>query len=109
MIKSPSTVSGTPQRDSSAVLKPTTTATLSVAKNTKTVQATTERGSYSEPAQQITSESITSPQEAGRTTPKMTNQPKKTAQPGRTLTNTPGESSGTGKTLTMARVIQLVL
>lgn len=102
MIKSSSTDRGTPEHDSSAVHRPTTTTTVSVAKDKQTGKAVATNSSYSKPTQQITTESITSSQEAGRTTPKMTNQPKKTAQPGRSPMSTTGETSGTGKTVIMS-------
>lgn len=98
-MTSPSTIGGTPERDSSAVHRPTTTNTVSVAKDTQTGQVAAAKSGSSKPTQQITTESITAPQEAGKMTPKMTNQPKKTAQPGRNPTTTTGETSGTGKTL----------
>lgn len=102
-IKSLSTVRGTPEHDSSAVHKPTTTTTVSVAKDIQTGQTVAAKsGSYSKPTQQIATESITAPQEAGRTTPKMTNQPKKTARPGRNPMSTTGKTSGIGKTLIMS-------
>lgn len=103
MAKSPSTIRSTPERDSSAVHRPTTSTTVSVAKDTQTGQAVASKsGSYSKPTQQITTESITSPEESGRTTTQMTNQPRKTAQPGRNPMRTTGETSGTGKTLIMS-------
>lgn len=103
MIKSPSTDRGAPEHDSSAVDRPATITTVPVAEDKQTGQAVaTKSGSNSKPTQQITTESITSPQEAGRTSPKMTNQPKKTAQPGRNPMSTTGETSGTGKTLIMS-------
>lgn len=98
MIKSPSTIRGTPERDSSAVHRPTTTTTVSVAGRAVAAKS----GPYSEPTQQSTTEFITAAPEGGRTTPKMTNQPKKTAQLGKNPLSTKGETSGTGKILTVS-------
>lgn len=105
-MKSPSTSKIIPEGDSSAVRRPVTTATGSVAKETQTGQVVVvESDSYSKTTQQITAESITATQEAARMSPRMTMQPKKTAQLGRNLTSTTVESSGTGKTLIMSRVV----
>lgn len=101
-IKLPSTVRGPPERDSSAVHRPTTPTAVSAAKDTQNGQSVAAKsGSYSKPTQQIRTESVTGPQEAGRTTPKMANQLKKPAQSGNTMSTT-GGTSGTGKTLLMS-------
>lgn len=102
MIKSPSTIRGTPEYDSSAVRRHTTTTTVTVAKDTQKGHAVAKSGSYSKPTQQSTTEYITAPQEGGRTTPKTTNQPRKAAQPGRNPLSTKGETSGTGKILILS-------
>lgn len=102
-IKLPSTVRGPPERDSSAVHRPTTPTAVSAAKDTQAGQSVAAKsGSYSKPTQQIRTESVTAPQEAGRTNPKMTNQPKKPAESGRNPMSTSGETSGKGKTLIMS-------
>lgn len=105
-MKSPSTTKVIPEGDSSAVRRPVTTTTGSVAKETQNRQVVVaESDSYSKTTQQITTESITATKEDARMSPGMTTQPKKTAKLGRNLTSTTVESSGTGKTLMMSRVV----
>lgn len=105
-MKSPSTTKVIPEGDSSAVRRPLTTTTGSVATETQTGQVVVaESDSYSKITQQITTEAITATQEAARMSPRMTMQPKKTAQLGRNLTSTTVESSGKGKTLVMSRLV----
>lgn len=105
-MKSPSTTKVIPEGDSSAVRRPVTTTTGSVAKETQNGQVVVaESDSYSKMTQQITTGSITATQEAARMSPRMTMQPKKTAQLGRNLSSTTVESSGTGETLIMSYVV----
>lgn len=102
-MKSPPIPKVIPEGDSSAVRRPVTTTTGSVAKETQTGQVVVaESDSYSKTTQQIATESITATQEVARMSPRMTTQPKKTAQLGRNLTSTTVDSSGTGKTLIMS-------